>query len=118
MSGLVTKAERERARGRMTGCAPLVDCPHYALGVPGPLSNSDLALLRGVLDDPVGSIRTVPSAPRSPTSERLAVGRIRLTLRSSGPADQLASAIARQVMPREWVEVASRYPMERVFEGL
>ncbi len=80
-----------------------------------PLSGSDVALLRGVLNDPVGSIRTVPSAPRSPTAE-LATGRIRLTVRSGGPADQLPTEIADQVIPGGWTEVGSRYPMERVFE--
>ena len=102
-------APREVACCRMTDCScdPRLLALHYAPGRPDPLTGSDLSLLRGVLDDPVGSIRNVPSAPRSPTTERLAAGQIRLTVRSGGPVDQLPTEIADQVIPGGWIEVAS-----------
>jgi hypothetical protein len=84
--------------------------------MPSPLSDSDLAVLQGVLDDPVGSIRNVPSAPRSPTTVNLGGGRIQLTVKSNGPADRVTADIAGQVMPGGYTEVASRYPGERVFQ--
>lgn len=86
--------------------------------MPNPLSDSDLAVLQGVLSDPVSSIRNVPTAPRSPTTVNLGGGRIQLTVKSNGSADQVAVVIAGQVMPGGYTEVRSRYPGERVFEAV
>lgn len=83
----------------------------------GPLSESDVRLLRGVMDDPDASLRNLPTTSRKPTAEKLSDGRIRLTIRSIGSADETATQIADQVLAPGWSETPSRYPGERVFEG-
>lgn len=83
----------------------------------GPLSDSDVSVLRGVMDDPNASLRNLPTASRKPTAEKLSGGRMRLTIRSIGAADETATRIAGQVLAPGWSEARSRYPGERVFEG-
>jgi hypothetical protein len=85
--------------------------------VAGPLSDPDVKLLREVIDDPTASVRILPTSPRKPTAERLSDGKIRLTIRSTGPADATATDIADQVLAPGWSETPSRYPGERLFVG-
>lgn len=85
--------------------------------VAGPLSDPDVKLLREVLDDPNASVRNLPTSPRKPTAEKLSGGKLRLTIRSTGPGDATATEIADQVLAPGWSETASRYPGERVFVG-
>jgi hypothetical protein len=82
-----------------------------------PLSDPDVKLLREVVDDPAASVRNLPTSPRKPTAEKLSGGKIRLTIRSTGPADATATEIADQVLAPGWSETRSRYPGERVFVG-
>lgn len=83
----------------------------------GRLSDSDVRVLRGVLDDPDASSRSIPTALRKPVAEKVGAGRIRLRIRSGGPADAVPPEIADEVLAPGWVERPSRYPAERVFEG-
>lgn len=52
----------------------------------GPLSDGDIRFLRGVVNDPGGSGRSVPTG-RAVTAGRLDPQRIELHVRSDGPHD-------------------------------
>jgi hypothetical protein len=84
--------------------------------VRSPLSEQDVAVLCGVVGDPPGSVRNIPTG-RATTAERLSPDEIELRVRSAGPADHGATAVADQVLVRGWVEVESQYPGERAFRG-
>lgn len=81
------------------------------------LGDSDIRLLRGVVDDPPGSIRNLPTAVRTTTAERRGAAQIELRVRSGGPADTVATDIASEVLEPGWQEVSCRYPGERAFRG-
>jgi hypothetical protein len=92
------------------------EAPYAALMVSFRLSNQDVAVLRGVLHDPPGSVRNIPSG-RSVTAERIGAEDLELRVRSDGPADEGAPEVAEQVLGPGWAEVPSRYPGERAFRG-
>jgi hypothetical protein len=85
--------------------------------VPGPLSDSDVKLLRNVVNGSRQSSTSITTAVRTPVAENVGDGVLRLRVRGGGPADALPVQIADQVLAEGWTEIHNGYPLERVFEG-
>lgn len=85
--------------------------------MPGPLSDSDVKLLRNVVNGSRQSSTSITTAARTPVAENVGDGVLRLKIRSGGPPDALPVQIADQVLAEGWTELHSVFPQERVFEG-
>jgi hypothetical protein len=85
--------------------------------VPGPLSDSEVELLRNVVNGSQQSSMSIPTAARTVVGEKVRDGVLRLKVRSGGPADAAPGQMADQVLADGWIELRSDYPHERVFEG-
>lgn len=85
--------------------------------MPGLLSDSDVKLLRNVVNGSRQSSTSIPTAVRTPVAEKVRDGVLRLRVRSGSAADAVPAQIADQVLAAGWTELHSGYPQERVFEG-